>query len=76
MTKLGATGNFPDGKISDDDEGELTMAVREEKGMVRLDFGKPVAWLMLPPDSALEFAMAVTRHACRLSGKNITITVE
>jgi len=40
---LGATGAFPQGKANEHDEGELRMAVGSGDGIVRVDFGKPVA---------------------------------
>jgi hypothetical protein len=62
---LGATGEFPYGKVQDDDEGELRMAVGFDKvdGIVRLEFGKPVAWLGLPPAEAVNLARSLLRHA-------------
>ena len=62
---LGATGKFPHGQISDDDEGELIMGVARDtvNGLVRLQFGKPVAWLALPPKEAIALAETLLRHA-------------
>jgi hypothetical protein len=47
---VGATGQFPQGKIGPDDGGELGVAVVSDKehGVVRLLFGKPVSWLAMP----------------------------
>lgn len=44
--KLGATGEYPQGKLNEQDEGELTLAVSADKasGRILLQFGKPVAW--------------------------------
>jgi hypothetical protein len=49
----GPTGEFPRGKLNDADEGELTLAITSEAGVVRIDFGKPTAWIGLDPDAAL-----------------------
>lgn len=55
--KFGATGKFPDGKIGPDDEGELTLGVvRDSQGRVHVNFGKPVQWLAMPPEKAIELA--------------------
>jgi len=64
-SKLGATGNFPKGKIREDDEGELRLAVAHDndKGVVIVDFGKPVVWIGLPADDAVEFANTILKHA-------------
>lgn len=62
---FGATGEFPHGKISDDDQGAIQLGVAYDKldGIVRVEFGKPVAWLGLPPPQAVEFAKLILKHA-------------
>jgi hypothetical protein len=61
--KLGATGKFPEGKLNEDDEGELTMGVANDGKLVHVNFGKPVHWFAVPPDKALELASLLTGHA-------------
>ena len=63
--KLGETGTFSEGKLDATDEGDLRLAISadEQHGVVRIDFGKKVAWLGLPPQAALEMAAALTKHA-------------
>ena len=65
---LGATGAFPDGKMNATDEGELRMAVSSANGLVRIDFGKPTAWVAFPANQAKELAALLMRHAT--GGKN------
>lgn len=62
---FGATGKFPYGKLNDDDEGELTLGVAYDKldGVVRIEFGTPVAWIGLTPPQAIEFAKALLTNA-------------
>lgn len=62
---LGATGKYPLGALSDEDEGELRMAIGRDPidGVIRLDFGKPVAWVGLPPPEAIEMAKLLLKHA-------------
>lgn len=62
---IGATGQFPQGQLDDDDQGELRMAVGYDKldGIVRVEFGKPVAWLGLPPPQAKQLALLLLQHA-------------
>jgi hypothetical protein len=60
---LGAIGRFPEDKIAEDDEGELTIAIGEAQGNVRIEFGKPVTWLGLSPDKARAFAQTILAHA-------------
>lgn len=55
-TKLGATGNFPEGKINDVDEGEVRMAIFAEDKNLIIHFGTPVLWLGLPKQKAIDLA--------------------
>jgi len=41
----GQTGNYPAGKLNEQDEGELIFTYSIEKDKIKLDFGKPIAWL-------------------------------
>jgi hypothetical protein len=63
--EFGATGQFPQGQLNDDDQGGLRMGVAYDKldGIVRVEFGKPVAWLGLPPPHAIEMAKLLLKHA-------------
>lgn len=61
--KLGGTGTFPEGKLNASDEGELRMAISSSDGLVRIDFGKPVAWFAVPANQAKELAALLMRHA-------------
>jgi hypothetical protein len=65
----GPTGRFPHGKIRDDDEGEIHIAIGASKGQVIIDFGGPVAWMGFTPDDARELALSLVKHACALDGK-------
>lgn len=61
---LGATGRFPYGKADATDEGELAMALAADHGqaIVRVAFGKPVAWLGLPSRQARALAALLFRR--------------
>lgn len=63
--KLGATGNFPRGKADAHDEGEIRLAMAADRanGIVRIDFGTPVAWIGLPVKEAREFAALLLKKA-------------
>lgn len=60
---LGATGQFPDGKMSPEDEGELKFGIAHDQDNVIIDFGKPVEWFALPPETARQLAAALLHHA-------------
>lgn len=66
--KPGATGRFPQGKASSDDEGELVLGVAADhrQQLVQLDFGKPVKWLGLGKQEALGLAAAIAKKAAEL----------
>ena len=61
---IGATGEYPAGKMSPYDEGAIRLAVADDgRGNVRIEFGKPVAWLAMPKEQAVEFALVILRNA-------------
>jgi hypothetical protein len=66
--KLGATGEFPNGKISEDDKGEIRMLIGVSQGKVIINFGKSISWLGLDKKSAIEFAELVLKHANEIKG--------
>lgn len=74
---LGATGRFSMPALNESDQGELKMGVAYDKldGLVRVEFGKPVAWLAMPPEDAVAFAQSLLRHAASGSNGSVTITL-
>ena len=66
--KVGPTGQFPEGKLNEDDEGEIRIAIGHQDGKVVIDFGKPVAWLGFTPSQARGIAETLINHADRLDG--------
>jgi hypothetical protein len=66
--KIGATGEFPYGTVDATDEGELRMAIAADprNGVVRIEFGKPVAWLGLPTVHARGLAAMLIEKADEL----------
>lgn len=62
--KPGPTGDFPEGKLDDDDEGGLNVAISHDlDGNVRLDFGEPTAWIAMGHLQARELARLIIEHA-------------
>lgn len=61
--KLGATGTHPLGKLNEDDQGGLRFAIAATDGLVRVEFGKELSWLAIPPDVAVKFAQALLEKA-------------
>ena len=50
--QLGATGQFPDGKLSDNDEGEIMIGIAVYRGKVLFNFGKSVRGIGFTPEQA------------------------
>ncbi len=63
---LGGTGEYPDGKIHDSDEGEIKFAVGVKDAKVVIEFGKPVAWLGMHPRQAIALGTQLRNKARRL----------
>lgn len=71
MTKLpglGATGEYPQGKLNETDEGGITIAVGIENGKVVIQFGKPVAWIGFGRAEAMALASSLVDKAMELKG--------
>lgn len=66
--RLGATGEFPEGKCHPTDEGELRLGIVADHGsrLVRLEFGKPVAWTAMGPAMGRKFAALLVEKANEL----------
>jgi len=64
---LGPTGQFPDGKIDPNDEGELKLAIGIQNNNVILDFGTQVMWIGLGKEDALAIAESLIKHANMLT---------
>lgn len=63
---VGATGQFPQGKMHDSDEGELRLAVTTTDGKVVMDFGKQVVWIGFDGPQAVSLGELLIKH-----GKNL-----
>lgn len=61
--KLGATGKFPEGKLTESDEGEIAFGITHKNGKVVVSFGKPVAWVGFGPAQATELAGLLRKYA-------------
>ena len=68
---LGATGKFPEGKLHEDDEGEIKFAIAVDPNnhLIHLNFGKKVSFVSFGPAQAREIAAMLVRHAGKLEGK-------
>jgi hypothetical protein len=49
---FGASGEYPDGKLTECDEGEITFGVAAYGSQIMLNFGKPVVWFAMNAEQA------------------------
>lgn len=74
----GATGTYPEGRLTPHDEGAIQFAVGVKDGKVCIDFGTPVKWLGMRPEQALELASSLIQHAknaARGTGSILTLNL-
>ena len=65
--QLGATGEFPEGKLTPRDKGVIRIAVTCHNDQVVIVFGTPVTWIGFDPAQARELADCLIEKAeqCR-----------
>lgn len=63
--EVGATGEYPRGRLEPDDEGELQLGIAAdpENGVVRVAFGKGVKWLAFSADDVGRFCALLMHKA-------------
>ncbi|HEY0004400.1 MAG TPA: hypothetical protein VGB17_06285 [Pyrinomonadaceae bacterium] len=71
LSPFGATGRFPQGQYTPQDEGEIAFGVAADKsqGKVIVNFGKPVAWFGMDREQALALAESLKQKADDLLDK-------
>ena len=72
-----ASREYPLGRIGGEDEGSLAIAVAADKdhGIVRIDFGKSVEWLALPPKECVALAEMLIAKAREISREPIVLNI-
>lgn len=60
---LGATGKFPEGKLTEQDEGEIKIGVTSKDDKIIIAFGKKVNWVGLTKEQAADFAELLLKHS-------------
>jgi hypothetical protein len=66
--KLGPTGQYPKGKLTDDDGGELKLGLTVISGIVVMHFGTEVSWIGLRPEDAEAMAHTLLAKAKEARG--------
>lgn len=51
--QFGATGRYPDGKLNENDEGEISLGIATHEGKVIMNFGdNPIKWIGFTKEQA------------------------
>ena len=71
--KLGATGRFPQGKLCNEDEGEIKIGITCDisTATVMIAFGKPVEMIGFTADQAVDLANLILARADEVRGRKI-----
>ena len=66
---IGPTGEFPDGKVNSDDQGEIRVAlgVDPDKKVIVMDMGSPTQWVAWDMESAVRFQEGVAEKIDELA---------
>ncbi len=69
--QVGAQGTHSRGKLCDDDEGDLGMAIGSDpvNRKVLVDFGGPVSWFALDPEDAVRLAGMLLSQAMHANNR-------
>lgn len=61
----GPTGDYPDGKLNEDDEGGLNIGIATDinNKKIIIDFGTPTRRIGMDPKGAMQLAMLLVEHA-------------
>lgn len=72
-----APRQFPEGRLSGDDDGDITFKVGgdPDKQIVAIEFAKPVAWVAMPPQQAIELAQLLIKHARATSREPLRVVL-
>lgn len=70
-----APREYPDGRLSGDDDGELAFKIGSDpdKGVVVIEYSKPVVWVGMKPQHAIELAQALIKHARAIATEPLKI---
>lgn len=63
-----AQEHFSEGRLNKKDQGDLSFAIATDKinSVVLIHFGKPVDWIGMPKQQALQLAQLLMQHASEL----------
>jgi len=72
-----AKREWSDGRIGPTDDGDLAFSIgpHPDRELVMIDFGKPVTFVAMPPQQAIELAQALIKHARAISTSPLKIVL-
>jgi hypothetical protein len=73
MKKL--TGEYPDGRLNEHDQGSVAVAIGHQQGRVTMQFPKNLNWIGFTPEQAIDIAQSLIEHA-RKTGCTKPLTVQ
>lgn len=62
-SKPGPTGNYPNGKLSENDRGEIAIKISAQERLVFMSFGVPVTDIGFKPFNARDLAFKLFEYA-------------
>lgn len=68
--KTGPTGNYPDGKMTEDDRGEVCLQIGRADSYVMIEFGCEMSWMAMHPQQAREMGCRLIEWAARVDEFN------
>lgn len=69
-------GEYPDGRLREDDSGAVPLAIAHEKGRVTMQFPRNLNWIGFTPEQAIDIAQGLINHARKCGcAKPLTIKV-
>ena len=68
-------GEFPNGRLNENDQGAVAVAIGHENGAVTMQFPRNLNWIGFTPDQAVDIAQTLIEHA-RKCGSKKPLTVK
>ncbi|AMV20438.1 hypothetical protein VT03_21245 [Planctomyces sp. SH-PL14] len=72
-----AKREYPNGRLNASDDGEVAFKIGGdgERGVVVIDFGKPVTWVGMTPQQAVEMAQLMIKNAREVSKEPLRVVI-
>lgn len=64
---MSASANFPRGKLCEDDEGQMSLAIGVQDKTVIINFGATCSWIGFDKDTAIKFGQSIINKANQIA---------